>query len=91
MGKRRMRINFFRRFRVLPGLWLNVSKRSVSTTVGVRGLKATFGAKGRRLTVGLPGTGLSASQTWKSSPSKQDDAGQRLLEDVLARKVRPDR
>lgn len=86
-----MRINFFRRFRVLPGLWFNVSKRSVSTAVGVRGLKFTFGAKGRRLTVGLPGTGLSASQIWKAAPPKPDDAGQRLLEDVLARKVRPDR
>jgi hypothetical protein len=85
-----MRIDFFRRFRILPGLWLNVSKRSISTTISLRGLKTTFGKKGRRLTVGLPGTGLSASQTWKSAPRPADSGvGRRLLEKALSRKGRP--
>lgn len=42
----------------MPGVTLNIGKRGVSTSVGVRGAHITAG-RGRRATVGIPGTGLS--------------------------------
>lgn len=84
-----MRFNFFRRFRILPGLWLNLSKRSVSTTIGVRGLKATFGKRGRTTTIGLPGTGMSVS-SFTARRQKADAAlDLALLDKALGRKRGP--
>lgn len=83
-----MRLNFFRRFRVAPGLWLNVSKRSISTTVGVRGLKATIGSRGKQITAGLPGTGLSVTKLIGKGTATEDGPGRRLLEKALRDKGR---
>ena len=84
-----MRFNFFRRVRIFPGLWLNVSKRGVSTTIGVRGLKATFGKRGRTTTVGLPGTGMSISHTRKPDAAFEPGPDLALLDKALGRKRRP--
>lgn len=52
---------FRRQLRVIPGLTLNVGKRSTSVSIGGRGAHVTYGRKGKRATIGLPGTGLSYS------------------------------
>jgi len=83
-----MRLNFFRRFRIVPGLWLNLSKRSVSATMGVRGLKATIGSRGKQITAGLPGTGLSVTKVMRKRTKPADDTGRRLLEKALRGKGR---
>ena len=54
---------FRRRFRILPGLTLNLGKRSASVSVGVRGAHVTVGPTATRTTVGVPGTGLSYTTT----------------------------
>jgi hypothetical protein len=82
-----MYLRFFRRVRLAPNLWLNLSRSGVSWSVGLRGLRATVGKTGARLTVGLPGTGLSVTQhiqkrSRKAQPAL-DEAGSRLLEKVL--------
>jgi len=57
---------FYRRFKLAPGLSLNLSRSGVSGTVGVRGLHLTRGKRGTGLTVGIPGTGLSYRETdWR--------------------------
>lgn len=48
---------FYKRIKIFPGLTLNVSKKSVSVSAGVRGAKITFG-KNIKTTIGIPGTGL---------------------------------
>lgn len=53
-----MPFRFFRRFRIAPGLTLNLSKRGASVSVGPRGARVTMGASGTRVTAGLTGTGL---------------------------------
>ena len=59
-----MPFRFRRTVRLAPGLRLNLGKRSVSVSAGVRGAHATFGGPaGRRLTVGLPGSGLFYTTT----------------------------
>ena len=53
-----MPFRFFQRFRIAPGLRLNVSKGGVSLSAGPRGAQFTIGTSGTRATAGLPGTGL---------------------------------
>lgn len=56
-----MGFRFQKRFRLLPGVTLNLSTSGPSLSVGPRGARGTFGQKGIRRTFGLPGTGLSYS------------------------------
>lgn len=53
-----MAINFRKRKKILPGVYLNFSKTGVSTTIGPRGANVNFGKKGAYLNTGIPGTGL---------------------------------
>lgn len=53
-----MAFRLFRRFRIAPGLTLNLSKSGLSVSAGPRGAKITVGPRGIRQTVGLPGTGI---------------------------------
>jgi Protein of unknown function (DUF4236) len=50
---------FYRRFKILPGVTLNLSKKGASVSVGIRGAHLTAGRSGIRETIGLPGTGVS--------------------------------
>jgi Protein of unknown function (DUF4236) len=50
---------FRKRIRIVKGLWLNLSKRDGSLSVGGHGLTANILKKGVRETVGLPGSGIS--------------------------------
>ncbi len=54
-----MGFRFYRRVKVLPGVYLNMGKQGVSMSFGPRGLKTTIGPKGVRHSFGIPGTGLS--------------------------------
>jgi hypothetical protein len=52
-------LRFYRRIRLLPGVWLNFSKSGMSITVGIPGCHLTFGHHGITYSVGIPGSGLS--------------------------------
>jgi Protein of unknown function (DUF4236) len=57
---RAMGWRFRRSVKIVPGLRLNVGKRSAGVSVGPRGAKVSVNTKGEvRRTVGAPGTGLS--------------------------------
>ena len=61
-----MRVRFRRSIRVVPGVKINLNKKSVGVTVGRRGMHYTVNSKGQQTTsVGLPGTGLSVQHTSK--------------------------
>jgi hypothetical protein len=62
---------FRRSFRILPGVRVNVGKRSTSVSVGVRGAHVTIGKSGTRTTVGVPGTGMSYTEV---TPHRQETA-----------------
>jgi Protein of unknown function (DUF4236) len=52
-------LRIWRRFRILPGVTANVSKRGLSSfSFGRRGFHLTLGRKGRRITVGVPASGI---------------------------------
>ena len=77
-----MGFRFRRSCSVLPSIRFNLSKRGVSTSVGVRGAHVTYGSSGTRETVGIPGTGLSYTQ--QSAPGRGHRGGHTLLWLVLA-------
>lgn len=57
-----MGINFRKRKKILPGVYLNFSKNGISTTVGPRGTNVNFGKNGAYLNMGVPGTGIYSRQ-----------------------------
>lgn len=50
--------NYRKRIKILPGVRLNVSKKGISTTFGVRGVSITNGKNGTYLSTNIPGTGI---------------------------------
>lgn len=50
---------FFRKsIKILPGVKLNINKKSTSVTFGHRGARVTTGSKGTHVSIGIPGTGI---------------------------------
>ena len=58
-----MGLRFRKRVKLFPGLWLNLSKSGVSTSVGTNGLTVNLKGDKARTTVSAPGTGISYSVT----------------------------
>jgi hypothetical protein len=55
-----MGLRFQKRIKILPGVYINLSKSGVSASVGGKGATVNVGSTGRRMvTFGIPGTGLS--------------------------------
>ncbi len=54
-----MGLRFQKRFSILPGLRLNLSKSGLSASVGPRGADVNIGRHGLTANAGIPGTGLS--------------------------------
>lgn len=50
--------NFKRRKKIAPGVYINMSKKGISTTVGPKGASMTFGPNGTYMNTSIPGTGL---------------------------------
>ena len=71
-----MGFRFRRSIKILPGSRLNIGKRGVSTSIGVRGAHVTFGKTGRRTTVGLPGSGLSYTHLEKPHQTAANAPGE---------------
>ena len=53
-----MGLRFFRRMKILPGMYINLGKRGASLSFGPRGAKINVGRTGVRSSVGIPGTGV---------------------------------
>lgn len=54
-----MGFRFRKRLKLFPGLWVNLSKRGASLSVGGRGATINVNRQGVQETVGLPGSGIS--------------------------------
>lgn len=61
-----MGMRFRKSIQIVPGVKLNLNKKSTSISVGTRGARKTFSTTGRTTTtVGIPGTGISYSTSGK--------------------------
>lgn len=59
---------FQRRIRIAPGVTLNLSKRGLGISAGMRGARVGMGPRGVHRSLGLPGTGIShrEERSWAS-------------------------
>lgn len=61
-----MGFRFRKSVKIAPGVRLNIGKKSVGISAGVKGARVSVNSSGRKTTtVGLPGTGLSYSKSEK--------------------------
>lgn len=61
--------NFRRRKKIAPGVYINMSKKGISTTVGPKGASMTFGPNGTYMNTSIPGTGMYNRRKLSSSSS----------------------
>jgi hypothetical protein len=64
-------MRFRRRIRLFPGMYINLSKTGISTTVGIPGASINLGRQGAFLNTGIPGTGLYDRQRIGAEKKKQ--------------------
>jgi hypothetical protein len=57
-------IRFHRRFKILPGVWLNFSKGWPSLSIGGHGLTTNLSRRGIMTTTSIPHSGLSYRHKW---------------------------
>ena len=57
-----MALRYRKRIKIAPGIYINISKSGVSTTIGPRGASVNFGRNGTYVNAGIPGTGLYERQ-----------------------------
>jgi len=67
-------MRFQKRIKILPGVTANLSRKGVSTSLGVTGARVTYGHGEKRTTVGLPGTGISHSEIERITPPTEHEA-----------------
>ncbi len=83
-----MGLRFRRRIKIIPGLYVNVSKSGLSFSAGVRGASVTFGGKGGTyLNAGIPGTGIYTRQKINdgfSSPEEETEETEIDLEKITS-------
>lgn len=83
-----MGFRFRKSFKIAPGVRVNVGKKSVGISAGVKGARVSVNSSGRKTTtVGLPGTGLSYSKTEKIGGRKTTT---RSTSSNNAQPIRPD-
>jgi hypothetical protein len=70
-----MGLRFRKRIKIFPGVWFNLSKSGVSTSLGGKGLTINLKNGKAKTTIGLPGTGLSYSQTTSGNPDGLQPSG----------------
>lgn len=63
----RMGFRFRKRVKLLPGVWLNLGKSGISTSIGTKGMTVNLKGDAIRTTVSAPGTGISYTSTAKGS------------------------
>lgn len=83
-----MGFRFRKSFKIAPGVRLNIGKKSVGISAGVKGARVSVNSSGRKTTtVGLPGTGLSYSKSEKIGGRKTTT---RSASSNNAQPIRPD-
>lgn len=86
-----MGFRFRKSFKIAPGVRVNVGKKSIGISAGVKGARVSVNSSGRKTTtVGLPGTGLSYSKTEKIGGSKTKAASTSASDEPLDTITRPD-
>lgn len=73
-----MSLRFRKRFRILPGIYINLGKNGISTTIGPRGANINIGKNGVYLNTGLPGSGISNRERLSNGHSGKSNSNNNL-------------
>ena len=71
--------SYRKRVTIAPGVRLNISKKGISTTFGVRGASINVGQNGAYLNTGIPGTGIYKRQKIGGSGDRTDSSSQTAM------------
>lgn len=74
-----MSLRLRKRIKILPGVYINLSKSGVSTSVGARGASVTVGHGKTRTNLGIPGTGISYNTVESNQPKKIEEQTEKSL------------
>ena len=79
-----MRFNFRKRKKVLPGVYLNFSKKGISANIGRKGANVSIGSKGTHLNLGIPGTGIYSRRKITSKRKIKSESKTKTATIILA-------
>ena len=78
-----MGMRFRKSFKIAPGVKLNLSKRGIGVSAGVKGARVSLNSKGRvTKSVGIPGTGISYVSSSKLGASKKKATAKKTAKKV---------
>ena len=75
--------NYRKRIKIAPGIYLNLSKGGVSTSIGPKGAKISIGKNGTYLNTSIPGTGLYSRRNLFSNG--KSDSHNSLMENTTSK------
>lgn len=79
-----------RSIKIVPGVRLNISAKSIGVSAGVKGARISVNSSGRvTRTVGIPGTGISHVSTVSSGSSRTTQSKSQSQRPVAPPKVKP--
>lgn len=62
--------SYRKRIKIIPGVHLNISRKGISTTIGVRGASLNIGPNGTYLNTSIPGLGIYNRQRISPAPGQ---------------------
>ncbi len=73
--------SYRRRIKIIPGVHLNISRKGISTTIGVKGASVNFSADGTFLNTGMPALGIYNRK--KISSGKETSPGHAISDTTI--------
>lgn len=70
-----MSLRMRKRIKILPGIYINLSRSGISTSVGIKGASVTTGHGKTHTNIGIPGTGISYSKSTTNKNQKAVPSG----------------
>lgn len=67
-----MALRFNKRKKILPGVYVNLSKKGLSTTIGPKGASVNISKRGTYLNTSIPGTGISSRKKISGTSTKSN-------------------
>lgn len=74
-----MALRFQKSFKIAPGIRLNLSKRGVGVSAGVKGARVGVNSKGTYSSIGIPGTGISSLNYHNKRSAHKKITGQKKI------------
>lgn len=82
-----MALRFRKTIKIAPGIRLNIGKKSISTSFGVKGARHTISSTGKKTnSLSIPGTGISWRKTTGSSSKNKKSRPVPTEEETLAKR-----